>query len=127
MGMRSRRKGYRVENELANALTAAGVPTERVPLSGSAGGAFAGDLVLNPPGGRPPLRGEVKARGDGDGFKLLGRWLAGNDVLFLRRDKAPPLVVLPLDRFVRLLLDGPDPQPIPVAPCNAPGGDPDGR
>lgn len=116
MGRKSRDKGYRIEAEIVNALAAAGVPAQRVPLSGAAGGAFAGDVVLNPPG-RGPLRAEVKARGTGDGFTLIGRWLAGNDVLFLRRDKAAPLVVLPLDQFLRLLLDGPDPHPI--APRNS--------
>ena len=39
---------------------------------------------------------EVKARGTGDGFRTLERWLGGNDALFLWRDRAAPFVVLPL-------------------------------
>ena len=42
------------------------------------------------------LRAEVKARGQGEGFRTLERWLGENDVLFLWRDRVPPLVVVPL-------------------------------
>jgi hypothetical protein len=37
----------------------------------------------------------VKARGNGEGFATLERWLGDNDALFLRRDRAEPVIVLP--------------------------------
>jgi hypothetical protein len=37
----------------------------------------------------------VKARKNGSGFALLEKWLDTYDVLFLRRDRADPLVLLP--------------------------------
>ena len=65
---------------------------DRVPLSGAAGGDFAGDVqVLG-------LTWEVKARGDG--FHQLYAWLAAHDALALRADRKPWLVVLPMDRFL---------------------------
>lgn len=75
-----------------------GIPAERVPLSGAAGGSYAGDVVI---AGR--LRGEVKARQGGAGFALIERWLGTNDVLFLRRDRTEPLVVLPARVWFALL------------------------
>jgi hypothetical protein len=38
---------------------------------------------------------EVKARKDGQGFAQLERWLDTYDLLFLRRNHADPLVVMP--------------------------------
>jgi hypothetical protein len=52
----------------------------------------------------PTLVCEVKARGGGAGFKTLDRWLGDNNALFLRRDRAEPLVVLPWRSWLRLLL-----------------------
>ena len=42
-----------------------------------------------------PLVAEVKARKNGSGFTQLEKWLSEYDVLFLRRDRADPLVLLP--------------------------------
>jgi predicted DNA-binding transcriptional regulator AlpA len=69
-GRRSRRKGARTERSIVNALQASGIAALRVPLSGAAGGRFAGDIVL-------PLIGrdlcvEVTARADG--FRELCCW-----------------------------------------------------
>src|ERR1700752_2920714 len=62
-GRASRQKGNRVERAIVAALQEAGFAAERIPLSGSAGGRFSGDITM-------PLLGvdrrvEVKARGDG--------------------------------------------------------------
>jgi hypothetical protein len=51
----------------------------------------------------PPFRAEVKARGDGRGFKTLEGWLGGYDALFLWRDRAAPLVVLPMHIWLEVL------------------------
>lgn len=96
MGRMQKRKGYRVERDIAVALTEAGVPTQRVPLSGAVGGGFAGDLRVG------SYHAEVKARGNGGGFATIERWLGGNHLLFLKRDRAEPLVVMPMSVFVEL-------------------------
>ncbi len=97
----SKRKGNRVEREVGNLHKALGVEASRVPLSGSAGGAFSGDVRVVIDGHE--LTGEVKARRGGAGFKTLERWLGDNDLLFLRRDRQTPLVVLPWTTYSRLL------------------------
>jgi len=73
------------------ALQDAGFAAERVPLSGSAGGSYCGDLTV-------PLLGvdrivEVKVRARG--FAQLYDWLEGRDLLVVRADRREPLVVLP--------------------------------
>jgi hypothetical protein len=50
-----------------------------------------------------PLVAEVKARKDGGGFLQLERWLGEYDVLFLRRNNADPLVLLPWRVWAALL------------------------
>ena len=46
---------------------------------------------------------EVKARKNGSGFTQLEKWLSEYDVLFLRRDRADPLVLLPWSTWATLL------------------------
>jgi hypothetical protein len=80
------------EREIVRALQAKGFAAARVPLSGAVGGRFSGDVVL-------PLLGrdlcvEVKARADG--FCELYSWLAHRDVLIVKADRQPPLVVVRL-------------------------------
>lgn len=79
----------------------AGLEAERTPLSGALGGDLAGDVIV---AGR--LRGEVKARANGDGFRTLERWLGANDLLFLRRNGSAPLVVMDFTLYARLLATG---------------------
>jgi hypothetical protein len=94
-----KRKGDFVEREIAGMLTAAGIPSWRVPLSGAAGGDFVGDIRV----GVECWRAECKARKAGDGWRTLERWLAGSRLLFLRRNgERRPLVVLEWDAFVEL-------------------------
>jgi hypothetical protein len=73
---------------------------ERVPLSGSAGGSYQGDLTV-------PLLGvdrvvEVKARSIG--FRQLYDWLENRDLLVVKGDRREPLVVLPLRLAVEIAL-----------------------
>ena len=98
MGAHSRRKGGRIEREIVHLHRDAGIEAERVPLSGAAGGSFAGDVIV-----AGELRAEVKARANGEGFATLERWLGSHDLLFLRRDRAAPLVVMPWTLYARLL------------------------
>jgi hypothetical protein len=98
MGLKSKSKGNRIEREIVHRHRAAGIDAERVPLSGAAGGSYTGDLRIE--GG---LVVEVKARAGGDGFKTLERWLGDNDLLFLRRDRSDPLVVMPWSLYEQLM------------------------
>ncbi|MFL9827182.1 hypothetical protein [Rhodoplanes sp. SY1] len=91
-GRRSRQKGDRAERALVRFLQERGFAAERVPLSGSAGGRYTGDVMV-------PLLGvdrvvEVKVRAGG--FRELYGWLDGRDLLVVRADRREPLVVIPL-------------------------------
>jgi hypothetical protein len=96
MGKASRDKGLRRERAIVDIHTKCGLRAERVPLSGAShyqGNGADIDLYVR---GTEPVKAEVKARGEGSGFKTLHRWLGDNDALFLWRDRATPFVVLPL-------------------------------
>jgi hypothetical protein len=73
------------------------IHSERYPLSGAS--RFRGkghDVDIYPFGkDEAPLAGEVKGRKNGSGFVMLEKWLGEYDVLFLRKDNADPLVLLP--------------------------------
>ena len=114
-GRRSRSKGDRTERSIVNALLSNGIAAVRVPLSGAAGGRFAGDIVL-------PLLGrdlcvEVKARADG--FRELYCWLNQRDVLIVKADRQEPLVVLRLSLAADIAKRVPDRDPLPSS--DAPG------
>jgi Holliday junction resolvase len=105
MGRPSRDKGLRVEQALVNLHRDLGIHAERVPLSGASryqgNGADLDVYAFGRDAG--PLVAEVKARASGEGFATLERWLGENDALFLRRDRAEPIVVLPWRSWARLL------------------------
>jgi Holliday junction resolvase len=105
MSRSQRAKGLRVERELVALHRALGLHCERVPLSGASryrdNGADLDIYVF----GRDdaPLIGESKSRRNGEGFTTLERWLGENDLLFLKRNNADPLVILPWATWTRLL------------------------
>jgi Holliday junction resolvase len=104
-GARHRRKGDRCEREIVALHRALGVHSERVPHSGAmryrGHGADVDVYAL----GREecPLVSECKSRKAGGGFVQLERWLGENDLLFLRRNHADPLVLLPWKTWAALL------------------------
>ena len=105
MGKASRDKGGRREREIVNKHKALGCHAERVPLSGAArykGNGADIDVYLV---GRDaaPWVAEAKARGDGEGFVTIKRWLGENDLLFLVEDRAEPLIVIPWSRWCDIL------------------------
>jgi Holliday junction resolvase len=104
-GARHRRKGDRCERELVERHKALGVHAERYPLSGASRFRGSGhDLDLYPFGREAaPIVAESKARKDGAGFVQLEKWLADYDVLFLRRNNADPMVLLPWRVWTALL------------------------
>jgi hypothetical protein len=99
-GARHRRKGTRLERELVARHKALGVHAER--SSHFRGSSHDVDLYLF---GRDeaPIVAEVKARANGAGFALLGKWLGNYDLLFVRRNGADPLVVIPWRTWARIL------------------------
>lgn len=99
----SKAKGSRRERQIVDRLRALGALAQRVPLSGAAQGQFGGDVRFNLRGN--PKVAEVKARAEGAGFKVIEKWLGGNDALFLVRDRQPPLVVLTWEFFEELVRD----------------------
>lgn len=104
MGKMQRDKGARVERAIVNRHKDIGVHAARVPLSGAAGGAYSGDVDLYVNGlDAAPLVSEVKARQNGAGFVTLERWLGENDALFLVRNRAEPVVVLPWSTWAKLV------------------------
>jgi hypothetical protein len=102
-GRKSRNKGLRVERLFAALHEEAGLRAERVPLSGSAGGSFTGDLIVE-----ARYRAECKSRAKGSGFSTIADWLDGNDFLFLKADRQAPLVVMPWHRYLELMGGKPD-------------------
>jgi Holliday junction resolvase len=91
-GRSPRQKGNRVERAIVRLLQDAGFAAERIRLSGSAGGSFAGDITI--PLLNVDRTAEVKARATG--FQQIYRWLDGNDLLIVKADRAEPIVIIPL-------------------------------
>jgi Holliday junction resolvase len=91
-GRASRDKGNRLERAVVRLLQDHGLGAERVPLSGSAGGSYLGDLTV-------PILGRdlvIEAKSRANGFAQLYSWLDGRDVLIVKADRRDALVVLPL-------------------------------
>jgi Holliday junction resolvase len=104
-GARHRRKGDRVEREIAARHRALGIHAERYPLSGASRFRSSGhdlDVYIHGRDAAPAVA-EVKSRKSGSGFVTIEAWLADYDVLFLRRNNADPIVVLPWRTWVALL------------------------
>jgi len=104
-GARHHRKGDRIERELVERHKAIGIAAERYPLSGATRFRNSGHDVDIYPFGREeaPLVAESKARKNGGGFVQLEKWLGEYDALFLRRNNADPLVLLPWRTWAALL------------------------
>ena len=105
MSKAQRDKGSRAEREIVYRHKAIDIFCERYPLSGASRFRGSGHDIDLYPFGRDtaPLVVEVKARKNGSGFTQLEKWLSEYDVLFLRRDRADPLVLLPWSTWATLL------------------------
>lgn len=108
MSRMQRNKGARIEREIVELHRQLGLRAERVPLSGAmryqGNGADVDVYAFGPD--EAPLVSEVKARANGEGFATLERWLSDADTLFLRRNHAEPIVVLPWRVWARLVKRG---------------------
>jgi Holliday junction resolvase len=104
-GARHRRKGDRIEREIVDRHKTLGIRAERYPLSGASRFRGSGHDVdvyaLGPDEG--PFVTEVKGRKNGAGFVTLEKWLGEYDGLFLRRNNASPLVLIPWRVWEQLL------------------------
>tara|TARA_R110000824_G_scaffold43759_3_gene127708 strand:- start:9101 stop:9517 length:417 start_codon:yes stop_codon:yes gene_type:complete len=109
MSSKERIKGNRIENEIVKLHQGLGFTAERVPLSGQVGGSYSGDVVIE------GLRAEVKARKSGSGFVTLEKWMGDNDLLFLRKDRQPPMVCMPWTTYEVIACNG-----IPTEGSNEP-------
>jgi Holliday junction resolvase len=107
-GRRSRDKGNRVEREIVARHTDIGIKAERYPSSGASRFRGSGhDVDVYAFGNEAaPIVTEVKGRKNGGGFITLEKWLGEYDGLFLRRNNADPLVLLPWRIWTRLLTRG---------------------
>lgn len=105
-GSSSKRKGYRVENELVKYLRKRGVSAKRQPLSGAIAD-FPHDIAID----NPRLIVEVKARKSGSGFKTILNWMGKADVLVMKQDYDDPIVAMPMDVFVDLIVSHADYEP----------------
>jgi hypothetical protein len=107
MSRMQRDKGARIERDIVELHRGLGLRDERVPLSGAARYQGNGaDVDIYPFGpDEAPLCGEVKARANGEGFAAFERWPGDSDALFVRRNDAGPIIVLPW-RVWALLLGG---------------------
>ena len=100
---KAKAKGTRGENVIVEKHISIGIPAERVPLSGSIGGKYSGDVVI-PDISSPIFRCEVKSRKSTNGFSVIARWLGDNDMLFIREDRQPPLVVMPWKTYEKMMV-----------------------
>ncbi len=100
MGKKSRDKGNRVERQFVHRLNDVDISACRVPLSGAAGGDFSGDIVVE--GQKRKFIAEVKSRRNGCGFATIEKWLADNDLLFLKSDRNEPIVAMSWDVFLEI-------------------------
>ena len=102
MSAKSKIRGYNVEIQIRDKHIAYGIPCERVPLSGSMGGLYMGDLNI-PSVANLKFVLEVKARRNGSGFKVIEQWLENRDILFVKRNNQDPMVVMNFDLYLKLM------------------------
>lgn len=104
MPNRSRQKGDRFERQCVHALEELGVPAERVPLSGAAGGSHTDDLTVEVCGQVERIECKTRARAWSDLFGWLNppHHERPPFALFIKADRTDTLVVMPLETFARL-------------------------
>ena len=100
---KSKAKGTRLESSLVKSLTDAGIPAERIPLSGSLGGKYSSDVVIGSVD-HPVYRIECKNRESIADY--MWTYLEPVDFLVLKKNHKPALVVMELDQFISLLQPG---------------------
>ena len=102
MANRNKNKGTYHEKWFVEKLNEANIEAKRVPLSGSLGGEYSGDIHLYINGQK--LVGEVKYR-DKSNFPSPYKVLEGRDIAFYKRRTGSPqsLVIMTFEQFQKLL------------------------
>ena len=102
MANKNKSKGSYHERKLAEWLNEIGIKAKRVPLSGSLGGEWSGDIHVTLDGRH--LVTEVKYR-DKSGFPSPFTVLEGRDMAIYKRRNGKPqtLVIMPAELFADLL------------------------
>jgi hypothetical protein len=98
----NKKRGYNVEIWLRDKHLEHGIPCERVPLSGSMGGKYSGDLCI-PSVEHPKYICESKARKNGEGFTTIEKWMENKDLLFIKRNRKDPMVVMSFEVYLELI------------------------
>ena len=95
-GKAARVKGASFEREIVNWHKDRGVDAERIPLSGAMKGNYASDIKLGP---QLALTAECKrrARAWQDLYDAFDQ--DNSDMLFIRKDRKPTLVVLTMETY----------------------------
>ena len=98
----SRAKGMRRENEFVGMHEDINVPARRISAMYKEGH----DILVECIPGANRFTGEVKGRKEGSPpFKTLNKWRKHDpDLLFLKEDRKPPLVLLSWNAYERLLM-----------------------
>ena len=97
MSKRQRDKGARVERELNKYFQQQVFFSKKVPLSGAVEH-YKGDLILKLD---KEYQLEVKARKNG--FKTIYQFLNSNDILAIKANNKPFLLVLEIDKFIEIM------------------------
>ena len=102
MANKNKNKGTYHERWFVDWLNSLGIKSKRQPMSGSLGGEYSGDLVLEMQGIR--LIGEVKYR-DVSSFPSPFKVLVNRDIAFYKRRKGVPqtLVIMSGEIFQQLM------------------------
>ena len=98
---RAKQKGLRGEHKTITALDRVGIPSERVPLSGSLGGKYSGDVVI-PNIETPVLRVEVKNRESIPKYLFDYARQGGVDAVALTQAGEDIIFILTAEQFARL-------------------------
>lgn len=104
MANKNKSKGSYHERKITEWLNEIGIPAKRVPLSGSLGGEWSGDIHATLDGRHVVT--EVKYR-DKSGFPSPFTVLEGRDMAIYKRRTGKPqtIVIMPADLFAELLGD----------------------
>ena len=102
MANKNKSKGSYHERKITEWLNKKGIKAKRVPLSGSLGGEWSGDIHLTLDGRH--VVGEVKYR-DTSNFPSPFKVLEGRDIAFYKRRRGTPqtLVIMTGDQFKQLM------------------------
>ena len=95
MGIKSRRKGARIELDVLHQLQDAGLTCEKLSYAWKK----THDVKLGMLGRDNKM--EIKCRANG--FATIYKWLEPVDLLILRRDRSEALAVMPISTLIELI------------------------